>query len=470
MEFKSRELIEIFTKRLRPKRYELCHESITNDYYFVYSLNKSSIDLENSDIDVTFERWKKIFDLYYRKIKGSPFSTSDTSVWVDSEKNKLIPKLEMEEWVNLTVSNIRRFVNPTSKILEIGCGNGLILEQLIHHVDQYIGIESSMHAIESIKASAIWNKNKSKIKLFNLSAIELFKLEYSNFDFIIINSVCQYFPNLEYLINVLDQSGKKLKENSFVYIGDVRSYELSEVQYIERSKYDANFKDRKSIVRFFRQRERETLYNQVVFKNLSNILPWVNSSIVSNKIGVHKNEMNKYRYDVILFCKNKKLINNIYTNNLISLCWFKDKMTNNKINQIISNLSENQICSLDNYPNEKIVHIFSNNKNYFSNFTFNSRINDDINLVSLKMLCNKKNIYMEIRTGTNPFLLTLRFSKSLILLNSKTHSDSKASLINFSNNLTSVPQQELQQANYFLSTKSKIIVRQVDDKLFDLKG
>ena len=144
MEFKSRELIEILTKRLRPKRYELCHESITNDYYFVYSLNKSSIDLENSDIDVTFERWKKIFDLYYRKIKGSPFSTSDTSVWVDSEKNKLIPKLEMEEWVNLTVSNIRRFVNPTSKILEIGCGNGLILEQLIHHVDQY-----SIHLILS---------------------------------------------------------------------------------------------------------------------------------------------------------------------------------------------------------------------------------------------------------------------------------------------------------------------------------
>ena len=69
----------------------------------------------------------------------------------------------MNEWLDLTISKINKYLNPKSKVLEIGCGNGLILQKLIHRINKYIGIENSKYAVESIKNSAIWKENKIKL-------------------------------------------------------------------------------------------------------------------------------------------------------------------------------------------------------------------------------------------------------------------------------------------------------------------
>ena len=467
MGLNKQDLIEFLSEKLKAKRYELCHDTLTDDNYFIFS-KKDNNGLKEYKNNYVFDRWEKVFDIHYSKINGTPNSTNDTSVWVDSKTHSVIPKCEMNEWLNLTVSKISKYLNPKSKVLEIGCGNGLILQRIIQHIGEYIGIENSKYAIESIKNSSMWNENKRKIELFNLSAIDLHKLDYSNFDFIIINSVCQYFPNLDYLINVLGQLEIKLKEPSYIFIGDVRSYEMSCLQYIERSKDIANFKDIKKIISSFRQKERETLYSQEVLKYLSNIFPWVSSSMITKKIGHYKNEMNKYRFDVLIYCKHK-LNTECYYYNSALYCWFTDKMNYNKMTSLISKLPENKLCIIQNYPNYHLEDLQKIYNEYFPDSQPKADIVNHLSLQNINNICEKNNVYMEMLTNDNPLYITLRFSKCPLAFNSINGINFAKSIISYSNRITGLPQQNFSKLVPNLGLNENLTIKQIDDKVFDLK-
>ena len=94
VDLKKKDFIDFITKKLNPKRYEFCHDSFTNDDYFIYS-SELKKQLQKSAYNSTFDVWERVFDLYYKKINGSPVSTGDTSVWIDSVTKKTIPKFEI---------------------------------------------------------------------------------------------------------------------------------------------------------------------------------------------------------------------------------------------------------------------------------------------------------------------------------------------------------------------------------------
>lgn len=468
MNLTNQETADFLSTKLKPKRYQLCYDFITKEEYFIFS--KKGSKLEKNKTNFNFNRWKKVFDLYYSKIIGNPDSTSDTSVWIDSETHNPIPESEMNEWLDLTVSKISKYLKPNSRVLEIGCGNGLILQKIIHLTGEYIGIENSQSAIESIKNSSVWKKNKDKIKLYTLSAIDINELTHTNFDFIIINSVIQYFPNLEYFIDMLSQLESKLKESSYIYIGDIRCYEMSDLQYLEKSQYITNLNDRNKIICFFRQRERETLYSQEFFKSLSKIFPWISTSIISKKLGKFENEMSKYRFDLLIYCKQKNNIGNNCSSEPISLCWVKDKMDSSKIDAILSELSNNRMLIIDNCPNDKLEKLKKAYNRYFTESSFRSKTINNVNIQSINNICEKNNIYLEILTSVNPLFITLRFAKCPIGLNKNHGLNFTNSILNYSNNITGLVQQNFEKEIPSFSKHNKIIIKQVDDKIFDLQG
>jgi 2-polyprenyl-3-methyl-5-hydroxy-6-metoxy-1,4-benzoquinol methylase len=49
-----------------------------------------------------------------------------------------------------------------------------------------------------------------------------------SFDTVILNSVVQYFPSIEYLMGVLEGAVKAVKPGGYIFIGDVRSLPLLE--------------------------------------------------------------------------------------------------------------------------------------------------------------------------------------------------------------------------------------------------
>ena len=69
---------------------------------------------------------------------------------------------------------------------------------------------------------------QSAVTLLERPADDFKDLDDNSFDTVIINSVVQYFPSLEYLTKVLDGAIKATKPGGAIFVGDVRSLPLLE--------------------------------------------------------------------------------------------------------------------------------------------------------------------------------------------------------------------------------------------------
>jgi methylase of polypeptide subunit release factors len=61
--------------------------------------------------------------------------------WNSSYSGQAIPAAEMQEWVEQTVARIRALT--PQKVLEIGCGTGLLLSRIAPNCQEYVGIDFS---------------------------------------------------------------------------------------------------------------------------------------------------------------------------------------------------------------------------------------------------------------------------------------------------------------------------------------
>jgi len=108
----------------------------------------------------------------------------------------------MEEWRDAVLERIRR-LHPR-KILEIGCGTGLLLFQLAAGCERYVGTDLSRGGLAKVQKEVDRRREISdRVHLIEGAAHELTELELGTFDTVIINSVTQYFPSLSYLNHVM---------------------------------------------------------------------------------------------------------------------------------------------------------------------------------------------------------------------------------------------------------------------------
>src|SRR6266478_3790721 len=90
--------------------------------------------------------WERIWTEEYNKPREDASFGEDFRGWVSSYDGKTIPRSEMVEWRDATVSRILE-LRPR-RVLEIGVGSGLLLSQLAPYYELYWGTDLSRHAIE----------------------------------------------------------------------------------------------------------------------------------------------------------------------------------------------------------------------------------------------------------------------------------------------------------------------------------
>src|SRR6185503_6568615 len=66
----------------------------------------------------------------------------------------------------------------------------------------------------------------SHVELRQRTADNLADLEDAAFDVVILNSVVQYFPSIDYLSRVLTEAARVIRPGGAIYVGDVRSLRL----------------------------------------------------------------------------------------------------------------------------------------------------------------------------------------------------------------------------------------------------
>src|SRR5262249_10550069 len=140
--------------------------------------------------------------------------------WKSSYTGTAIPAEEMREWVDTTVERILA-LRPR-RVLEIGCGTGLLLASLAPHCDQYWGTDFSSTAIHAVQA-LLTERALSNVRLLQRNADDFsgaLAQESGHFDAVILNSVTQYFPDEAYLSRVLRGALQLVAPGGILFVGD----------------------------------------------------------------------------------------------------------------------------------------------------------------------------------------------------------------------------------------------------------
>jgi 2-polyprenyl-3-methyl-5-hydroxy-6-metoxy-1,4-benzoquinol methylase len=237
----------------------------------------------------TTAHWEMIWDETYRH-----GGTSDTAGWKSSYTGDPIPEAQMREWIDCTIERIQQ-LRPR-RVLEIGCGTGLILFRVAPGCELYHGIDLSAAALARVKAEAD-RRGLANVVLEQKAADALAAHQGGPFDTIIINSVVQYFPGVEYLVDVLAAAVARLAPGGAIFVGDVRSRALLEVTLCEielqKASPEATAGELHARLKKRLDEESELVLDPNLFLSLRQRLPDVEDVQVELKLGRQPSEMTR---------------------------------------------------------------------------------------------------------------------------------------------------------------------------------
>src|SRR5205814_1386304 len=112
------------------------------------------------------------------------------------------------------------------RVLEIGCGTGMVLARVAPHAERYVATDLSGDALRYVAALVAADRaGLGHVELHERTADRLEGID-GPFDTVILNSVAQYFPSVDYLLEVLRAAIDRMPAGGAVFLGDVRSLPL----------------------------------------------------------------------------------------------------------------------------------------------------------------------------------------------------------------------------------------------------
>jgi non-ribosomal peptide synthetase component F/SAM-dependent methyltransferase/aryl carrier-like protein len=224
-------------------------------------------------------RWAAIHEQTYNGSSGDP--TFDTIGWVSSITGRPIPKEEMQEQVDLTADRILR-LRP-QRVLDIGCGTGLLIFRIAPKCRHYVGTDFSAAALSLVRRAPL-----PHVELIEAQADD--PAPGGPYDTVILNSVIQYFPSIEYLARVLNNVVGVVSDGGHIFIGDVRSLPLLEAfhEWVEEHAGRRPGQDLELVV------------DPEFFEAVRARIPRIRRAEVHLKSGRFQNELTLFRYDVVL--------------------------------------------------------------------------------------------------------------------------------------------------------------------------
>ncbi len=257
------------------------------------------------------DQWKTLWDDAY---SNSPQTdpTFDFSGYGNSYTGELLSPAVVEEWTERTVERILAL--KPQRVLEVGCGKGLLLFRVAPHCDRYIGVDVTPAAITHLEQHLSQAPdNWSQVSLAQAAAHELKQLallEDEQFDTIVINSVIQYFPDADYLIQVLADLTQLLQPGGRIFIGDIRNADLLQTFHTSLVIHQQNHRPAQSnqpTVQYIHQQVQQKSQQDVelllappFFSQLQQHCPRITQVITQLKRGQHRSELTDFRYDAVL--------------------------------------------------------------------------------------------------------------------------------------------------------------------------
>ena len=249
--------------------------------------------------------WQKVHNETYSAAAVNPSFVG----WDSSYTGQPIPVEEMREWLQSTLDRISA-LRPR-RVLEIGCGVGLLLERLAPACELYRATDFSSEAIQRLREWVNTRAELHHVQLERCSALEL-QCPRGSYDTVILNSVVQYFPDIDYLKTVLERAATWVSPGGHIFVGDVRHLGLLRVFHssvqLERASGEITVEQLRGRISRALEREKELVIDPSFFEELPHQRTGIRGALISLKRGGADNELTRHRYDAVLEIGERRTI------------------------------------------------------------------------------------------------------------------------------------------------------------------
>ncbi|MEG3990474.1 amino acid adenylation domain-containing protein [Microcoleus sp. S28C3] len=246
-------------------------------------------------------QWQMLYNETYNQPAVESDPTFNIVGWNSSYTDRPIPAEQMRDWANNQAAQILAL--QPSRVLEIGCGTGLLLFQIASRCTQYCGTDFSPISLNYIRQH-LANQQLTNVTLLQKMATDFEGVETAAFDAVILNSVVQYFPTIDYLVQVLEGAVKATAPGGFIFIGDVRSLPLLAAFHASVQLYQAepslSGEQLQQRVQMQIFQETELVIEPDFFSALKHRFPQIDGVEIQLIRGSYHNELTDFRYNAIL--------------------------------------------------------------------------------------------------------------------------------------------------------------------------
>jgi amino acid adenylation domain-containing protein len=255
----------------------------------------------DADAGEIVSQWESLYDDTYTE--DVPGAQHDFHIvgWNSSYTGQPLPAADMAEWVDETVGAV--LAARPERVLEIGCGTGLLLFRIAPSVARYVATDLSRSAIEHV-GSHLEGELAERVELHHGTADRLPEGLEAGFDAVILNSVIQYFPSMAYLAQVLEQAVAATADGGQVHVGDVRHLGLLPAYHgsVQLHQAERDMPLDRLASRYLQRlaQEEELVVDPAFFLALGEQLARVGRVEITPKRAAARNELSDFRYQVTL--------------------------------------------------------------------------------------------------------------------------------------------------------------------------
>jgi amino acid adenylation domain-containing protein len=194
---------------------------------YVCTPDDGTTDTAQTDAVASVQQWRTVFEDTYAQLELAREGTqADFNIagWTSRYDGSHLPQADMREWVDGTVA--RLLALKPRRVLELGCGTGLLMFPVAPSVEHYTATDFSPATLDYLRSHLdTLGEKAGSVELLERAADAIDDLP-SDFDLVVINSVAQYFPSLAYLELVIERACQRLAPGGHLFLGDLRSLSL----------------------------------------------------------------------------------------------------------------------------------------------------------------------------------------------------------------------------------------------------
>jgi amino acid adenylation domain-containing protein len=295
-------------------------------------------------------QWQTVYEETYSETSAAD-PTFNISGWNSSYTGKPIPAEEMRQWLGHT-THLLLSLQPR-RVLDIGCGTGMLLFRIAPHCTQYFATDFSQAVVDYLQQQLHKVEPPLPQVALDCRTADDFRLiEAQSFDGVVLNGVLQLFPSIDYLLRVLEGAVNVVSDGGFIFIGDVVSLPLLAAYHtsieLNRASNSVSRAQLKERIQQGTAQEEKLVIDPAFFIALKQHLPQIGQVKIHLKRGQYHNEITRFHYDAILHIGEQVSA----TKNIQWLDWQPD-WTKASIRELLQT-TEAEILGLRHVPNARL--------------------------------------------------------------------------------------------------------------------